>query len=129
MSDHFATPQDIKDRYPGHFDPCPLKHDLRKWDGLKIGWTLLSSSRFVFVNPPYSDIRSWLIKAREELNKGHIRQIVFLLPVWTDRAWFHDLVLPFDHKIEFIRGRVKFLGGEHTPTFPSMLITFNGVQK
>ena len=117
-SDHFQTPQMILQRFPNYFDPCPLRHDLNKWNGLKINWR-----GYTFVNPPYSEIALWLAKAREQLDAGISIKIVFLLPVWTDRAWFHDLVLPFPHKIEFIRGRVKFIGGYYRPTFPSMLLT------
>ena len=37
-NDNWATPdyilEDIKKEFGEFFDPCPLNHDLNKWDGL-----------------------------------------------------------------------------------------------
>lgn len=116
MKDDFITPKEIKDRFP-YFDPCPYRHNTQKWNGLNIVWP-----KTVFVNPPYSQIPLWLEKFHSENKDGNTVLGVFLLPVWTDRKWFHELILPFPHKIEYIKGRVKFEGGKFTPTFPSMIV-------
>ena len=61
------------------------------------------------MNPPFSDIESWVIKANNEIIKHNRPElIVALLPAWTDRNWFHDYILE-KAKITFLRGRIKFL--------------------
>ena len=40
----WATPDwllnEIKEEFGEFFDPCPYKHDLTKWNGLKIDWKI-----------------------------------------------------------------------------------------
>ena len=124
-SDSWQTPPDFYDKlnheFDFDFDPCPLNDN---WvvDGLKIDW-----GKRVFVNPPYSDIGSWLVKAREEIFKNS-DLIVFLLPVWTDSSWFHDYIYKKCFEIRFIRGLIPFgLNGVFSvpfPKFPVMLVIF-----
>lgn len=41
-SDNWETPKEFYDKlnkeFKFDFDPCPLNHDLSKWDGLNINW-------------------------------------------------------------------------------------------
>ena len=58
-SDNWATPQNVyetlNNEFHFGFDPCPLKHDLSIWDGLKIEW-----GKRNFINPPYSrKLKEW----------------------------------------------------------------------
>ena len=57
LTDKWGTPKHIKDNYKGYFDPCP--YPTPSWDGLQIDWV---DKKKVFVNPPYSDIKSWAEK-------------------------------------------------------------------
>ena len=87
------------------FDPCPLNHDLSKWDGLKIEWGYRN-----FVNPPYSRKlkEAFIKKAIEESKKG--KTCVCLIPVSTSTVLFHDYIKPNAKEIRFLKGRVKFQG-------------------
>lgn len=62
--DNYITPPDIVEtvklfcRSVGetdYFDPCPINP---KEDGLKTNW--VSSSKVIYVNPPFSDYSTWL---------------------------------------------------------------------
>lgn len=107
-NDDWATPDHILDwvreQFGEFFDPCPLKHDLSKWNGLEIPWKDVN-----FVNPPYNNAGkvAFIKKAYEEYLKGKI--IIMLMPVSTDIAAFHEIILP-NAEIIFIKGRVKFKG-------------------
>lgn len=45
----------------------------------------------VWCNPPYSNIEPWVIKAWE----ADAELVYLLVPNWTDRRWWQDLVEPF----------------------------------
>lgn len=72
-SDDWATPQwlykELDNEFHFNFDPCPLN---AQFDGLKIPW-----EGNIFVNPPYSKIKKFLIKAHEELRGGR-KSLYFL---------------------------------------------------
>ena len=110
-SDNWATPDDllqyIQTKYfkgELYFDPCPLNHDIKKWDGLEIEW-----QQHNYVNPPYSRKlkEAFIRKALEQRQLGKI--VVMLLPVSTSTKIFHEIILP-NCDIEFLKGRVKFKG-------------------
>jgi site-specific DNA-methyltransferase (adenine-specific) len=78
----------------------------------------------VFCNPPYGrEISKWVEKAYNENKKGTF--IVMLLPARTDTKWFHNYIYK-KHKIEFIKGRLKFNDGKQSAPFPSMLVIMLG---
>lgn len=108
IHDNWATPdyllKYIKEKYFSNmdfFDPCPLNS---KFDGLNIDWKQRN-----FINPPYSRKLKelFILKAFEE-SKKH-KHCVMLLPVSTSTKIFHDVIYP-NCNIEFLRGRVKFIG-------------------
>jgi DNA-binding XRE family transcriptional regulator len=83
------TPQDflaaIKDVFgPIDFDPCwhpeskvSAMRTISLPDcGLASDW----SGRLVYVNPPYSDLASWIAKANREWGRGNIGKLLLLLP-------------------------------------------------
>lgn len=134
--DDWATPKYLYDElnkeFDFDFDPCPLNHDISKWDGLKVEWGQRN-----FVNPPYSDKKetgylksSFVKKAIEESKKGKL--CVMLLPVSTSTKLFHQHILPNAKDIRFIFKRVRFLGvntkGEYVtnkaPMHDSMIVIF-----
>jgi len=106
--DNWKTPDDLYNQlntdFKFDFDPCPLNHDITKWDGLNIEWGTRN-----FINPPYNrKIKEQFIrKAYQESLSGKL--CVMLLPVSTSTKIFHEVILP-NCKILFLKGRVKFEG-------------------
>lgn len=104
-SDDWKTPNefylDLDAEFKFDFDPCPFEST---FDGLKCKW-----GKCCFVNPPYSKVREFLEKAKEELELGNAHVIVFLTFANTDTKWFHDLVYG-KAELRFIKGRLKFTG-------------------
>lgn len=131
-SDDWETPPEIFEplnkSYKFTLDPCCTLETAKcdkfftiKEDGLKQVW-----SGRVFVNPPFSQIPDWLKKIDREMwgVTRKIELVVALLPAWTDRDWFHDLVYG-KASITFLRGRVKFLMNgkkRKSPKFGCMLV-------
>ena len=134
-SDNWATPSYVynalNEIFNFDFDPCPLNHDINKWDGLKIEWGERN-----FINPPYSRKlkEAFVLKAIEEAKNGKL--CVMLLPVSTSTKLFHNHILPNAKEIQFVNGRIKFLGintkGEYVtnkaPMHDSMIVIFNGAK-
>jgi site-specific DNA-methyltransferase (adenine-specific) len=133
--DNWKTPKDLYDRlnkeYQFDFDPCPYCESeiTPDKDVLLIEWGNCN-----FVNPPYSrNLKEAFVKRGIEMMKKG-KTSVFLLPVSTSTALFHDHILPNASKIEFLRGRVKFEGrntfGELVTNkcgmHDSMIVVFNG---
>jgi len=132
-SDNWGTPDkfynELNEEFNFNFDPCPLNHDIKKWDGLKIEWKERN-----YINPPYSQKlkESFVKKAIEESKKGKL--CVMLLPVSTSTKLFHEHILPNKKEIRFVKRRLKFLGyntkNEYvinkTPMHDSMIIIFDG---
>lgn len=116
-SDEWATPKDFYDKLNAEFnfndDPCPIGGT----DGLTRDW----GSR-VFVNPPYSNIKGFVEKALQELQKN-TELAVFLIPSRTDTKLFHEVLVP-RAEIRFIKGRLKFGGSKNSAPFPSLLAIF-----
>lgn len=131
----WPTPQDLFDRlnekYRFTLDPCATPENAKcerffteSDDGLKQSWR----GERVFCNPPYGrgHTKRWVQKCAEEA-KDPNTLIVLLIPARTDTAVFHDHLYQKDNvEIEFIRGRLKYGGGENNAPFPSMLVIFNG---
>lgn len=115
QSDHWATPVELYKKLDGefhfNFDPCPLNSE---FDGLLIDW-----GERCFVNPPYSNIKGFLKKALEELEKS-TEIVVFLIPSRTDTKWFHEYLYN-KAELRFIKGRLKFGGSKNNAPFPSMV--------
>ena len=103
-TDHWQTPkelyEELDNEFNFNFDPCPLNATV---DALAINW-----KERCFVNPPYSKVKEFLIKAWEEIEKGNTDVAVFLTFSNTDTKWFHDHI--YDKaELRFIKGRLKFL--------------------
>lgn len=116
--------EEFGDIYGRYFDPCPAEWD-GKIDGLEIDWPL---DRFSFVNPPYSQLKLWAKKCREQADRGCT--IVLLIPPRTCTSYFHDYIYE-SAELRFIRGRVKFIDPEtkepkKAAPMPSMLCIWRG---
>ena len=127
LTNHWMTPPALYDKlnqkfHFSPFDPCPLLES--NMNGLEVSWG--NQGDCVFVNPPYSNIKPWCTKAREEQLKGI--SSVLLIPSRTSTGYFHDLIQPYA-EVRFLRGRVAFLnqeGKSQGPApFPSMLAVFS----
>lgn len=110
-TDNWTTPEHLILKFKPTFDPCPL---VWRVNGLDISW-----HGRVLLNPPYSDIRVWIIKATEQ--RKNCTKLWVLVPARTDTRWFHDLVYK-KYDVEFIRGRLKFGNSVNSAPFPSMII-------
>jgi hypothetical protein len=90
-------------------------------DGLAEAW----SGRLAYVNPPFSQLLTWLRYAHDQWQAGNVQTVVCLIPVRTDSAWFHETLSKIA-SIYFLRGRIAFLGSDgkaqHTP-FSLMVLT------
>ena len=115
-SDHWSTPKEIYDYYMNqdYFDPFLLYDSNFHLDPHYAYGNL-------FINPPYSDIKTWVNYAIEYHKIDNTDHIVLLVPSRTDTKWFHEL-LNYDINIEFIKGRLKFGGSKNSAPFPSILI-------
>jgi phage N-6-adenine-methyltransferase len=133
-SDQWATPwaliRELEQKF-GAFDldPAAQEHTAKaprfytiEDDGLTQPWF-----GRVFCNPPYSKPGPWCARAHEATSTGEADLVVMLLPASIDTAWFHDEVLPFA-QVQFVRGRVRFIGWEGTPIgspkAPSLLAVY-----
>lgn len=115
-SDDWKTPSEIYRHFieKGYFDPCPYKSD---FNGLEIDWKSRN-----FVNPPYSRLKDWIIKAIDESKKS--REVVLLIPSRTDTKGF-EMLFDYGCKFIFIIGRLRF--NDYSPApFPSVLVYLKG---
>jgi phage N-6-adenine-methyltransferase len=123
-SDDWATPawlyNQLNEEFNFNCDPCPLKAEI---DGLQTEW-----HGSIFVNPPYSNVEGFLIKAHEELRNGNAHTVVFLVFANTDTKWFHRYIYHVADEIRFIEGRIKFVmpGKIFSAMRPSMVVVFRG---
>lgn len=129
--DDWETPKELFESLNREFhftlDPCCSKKTAKcpkfytkKDDGLSKDW----SEEVVFMNPPYGrEISHWVKKAHDESAKFKGAKVVALIPARTDTSWWHDFVI--HHKIKFIRGRIKFGGGNGSAPFPSAIVIYD----
>lgn len=134
-SDEWATPWDVVRDLEREFGPFELdpaagasnakapRYFSQAEDGLRQRW----APARCFLNPPYSDVARWVAKALEEADRGAL--VVALLPVRTDRDWWHDLVMPAA-EVRYLRGRQRFIGRDGTtigrPVWASAVCIFRG---
>ena len=132
--DDWQTPPEFVEKLEATYgkfdhDPCPLHGIDRRLDGLAGDW-----GQNNFVNPPYSRMlkESFVRKGVEQMLKG--KRSVFLLPVSTSTKLFHDVILPNASSIEFVKGRISFVGvnthgvtvgAGSSPMHDSMVVLFD----
>lgn len=126
-TDVWATPQHVFDVLNEEFkftlDPCTNGENAKcgkfytdSDDGLSKDW----SGEVVFMNPPYSDCKSWMKKAMESADIG--ATVVCLVPSRTDTKWWHEYAMRGE--IRLIKGRLKFGDAKDSAPFPSAIIVF-----
>lgn len=131
-SDEWETPQWLYDKLDSvfHFtlDPC-ASHENHKCDkyytieenGLLQDWT----DEVAFINPPYSQTKSWALKCTEENTSVK----VFLVPSRTDTVYSQSYIFPFSSIVCFVRGRLKFGDQKNSAPFPSMIAVFGEINE
>jgi hypothetical protein len=105
--DEWLTPRLITDALgPFDLDPCsPIK---RPWPTAKTHYTIEDNGLlkewhgFVFCNPPYNNVGTWLGRMAEH-NNG-----IALTFARTDTATFHRHVFPKASALYFLKGRLSF---------------------
>ena len=125
--DTWETPQDLFDQLNGEFnfeiDVCALPKTAKceryfspKDDGLSQEWTGIC-----WMNPPYGDvIGQWVSKAKQSSEDG--ATVVCLVPARVDTNWWWDNCRYGE--IRFLKGRLKFGGGDTSAPFPSAVVVF-----
>lgn len=84
-----------------------------------------------WMNPPYSQCREFMAKAKAESLKGCT--VVCLVPARTDTRWWHEYVYFGDGlywpgvEVRFIKGRLKFGNSTNSAPFPSVVVIFRPV--
>lgn len=74
-----------------------------------------------WMNPPYKNMKKWVIKAyNESLKEG--TTVVCLIPARTNTKWWHEYCMKGE--IRFISGRPKFEGCIHGLPQPLAIIIF-----
>ena len=88
-------------------------------DALSVPW----HATRVWLNSPYARgiTGLWLKKAHEEAIRGV--KVCCLVPVRSDTKYWHAYVIPFA-TVEYIKGRIQFVGAPRPAPFPSALVTF-----
>jgi site-specific DNA-methyltransferase (adenine-specific) len=120
-TDNWSTPkwlfEELNNEFHFDMDPCPLRS---LTDGLDKPWP-----GNIFINPPYSNITTFLEKGKQEMDNGNSQVQVFLLASRTDTKWFHKYIYKKDNvEIRFIKGRLKFGDSINSAPFPSMIVIF-----
>lgn len=117
----------IKDFAAIELDPCTASDNptgaarfyTKKDDGLTQSW---ACDGLVYVNSPYGrELASWVQKATVE-NITHGAEILMLLPARPDTRYWHDYVFATANAICFMKGRLRFVGADHSAPFPSALV-------
>jgi len=127
----WATPWDIFNKINKEYGPCDLdvcatkentkceRYFTEEQNGLIQPW-----EGICWLNPPYSEIITWVNKAAKEVYIfNNAERIICLIPARTDTKYFHQYVAPYAHVI-FIKGRIKFEGAKNSAPFPSILAIY-----
>lgn len=100
---------------------CSALSENRSWEG-----------RVAFLNPPYSLLRRFLMRALGESGRGVTT--VALVPARTDTKAWHEAAM-LASEIRLVKGRISFLGADGEPMrdkngrpvgapFPSAIVVF-----
>lgn len=116
-----ALPHNTKlPRYYAPPEHGPLGPGARGVDGLVQSW----AGERVWCNPPYSDLKSWVVKAwREWHNEADL--IVMLVPAnRCEQGWWQEHVEPYRDgagplRVEFLPGRPRFIKHGHDRVEPN----------
>ena len=123
-NDSIATPDplfiDLNNWFHFTHDPCPLngKENADTPDGLETGWGFTT-----FVNPPYSNIASWLSIAVNNLVLYGTRS-VFLIPAHVETMYWFNYVTQWASEVWFCVTGLRFTGYKEKFTQPMTLVIY-----
>ena len=125
-SDNWSTPRYLYDQLEivfgkFDFDPCPLRSN-SNMALLDLDW-----NGNVFINPPYSNVESFLNKGLLELKKGNANQLVYLIIPRTSTKYWNEFVMKYAEAIYFIPYRLKFGSSKNSAPFPSCVVLFKNL--
>ena len=126
-SDHVHTPEYIlkavREEFGECYDPCPYntKFDPKvNKDGLSTEWGDVS-----FVNPPYSFIRPWFRKAREQWLLG--KTVILFVKLSNLGTQYARKYIP-GAEVRILVKKVCFPGYTNTALFNNIFVIFRGGQ-
>jgi phage N-6-adenine-methyltransferase len=136
-TDEHYTPEKITNflyQFCSEFDldPCsnPTKnikakrHYTKEDNGLEQTW-----EGSVFINPPFSDVETWVNKALDEYVQGHCKEVVFLSKFDGRVGWFKPLISNFS-PFCIVQGYVSYYGNDgDSATFTTALWYLGDRQK
>lgn len=124
----YATPWDLFNKLNDEFnftlDVCANKinHKCEKYYTEEQNSLLMEWHGVCWMNPPYKDMKKWVIKAYNESRKNNTT-VVCLIPARTNTNWWHKYCMKGE--IRFIKGRPKFEGCIHGLPQPLDIVIFN----
>ena len=124
----YATPWDLFNKLNDEFnftlDVCANKinHKCEKYYTEEQNSLLMEWHGVCWMNPPYKDMKKWVIKAYNESRKNDTT-VVCLIPARTNTNWWHEYCMKGE--IKFIKGRPKFEGCIHGLPQPLAIVIFN----
>lgn len=124
----YATPWDLFNKLNDEFnftlDVCANKinHKCEKYYTEEQNSLLMEWHGVCWMNPPYKDMKKWVIKAYNESRKNDTT-VVCLIPARTNTNWWHEYCMKGE--IRFIKGRPKFEGCIHGLPQPLAIVIFN----
>lgn len=124
----YATPWDLFNKLNDEFnftlDVCANKinHKCEKYYTEEQNSLLMEWHGVCWMNPPYKDMKKWVIKAYNESRKNNTT-VVCLIPARTNTNWWHKYCMKGE--IRFIKGRPKFEGCIHGLPQPLAIVIFN----
>lgn len=110
--DNWETPWDMIDiinkQFPIGLDVCTdgknAKHSMYLTDSLHVSWKFfLPSDKYVWCNPPYSNVQPWVDKIIQEA-----LPTLLLVNASTSANWFHDM-MNVASEIWVFKGRLAFV--------------------
>ena len=127
--DDWETPQDLFRQYDDRFhftlDVCATektakcqRYFTKEQNALLQEW----GGERCWCNPPYGRIIADFVKKAVESKA----LTVMLIPARTDTRWFHDYIYN-RYPVEFIKGRIRFVGAGSTAPFPSMAVIIDNL--
>ena len=124
----YATPWDLFNKLNDEFnftlDVCANKinHKCEKYYTEEQNSLLMEWHGVCWMNPPYKDMKKWVIKAYNESRKNDTT-VVCLIPARTNTNWWHEYCMKGE--IKFIKGRPNFEGCINGLPQPLAIVIFN----
>lgn len=136
-SDEWSTPQDFFDQLNTEFafqiDAAATAQNTKCglwWEDALTAtdWAIGPNTR-VWLNPPYSQGKAFVARAKQEAKKGCL--VVCLIPSRTDTRMWHEHIWDNQQhqpragvEVRFVKGRLRFGGSANSAPFPSVVVIF-----